>query len=520
VEGIARDVTERKRMEAERARLALAVESAADAIVITDADANIQYVNPAFERMTGYSLEEVRGKTPRILKSGKHGPEFYKDMWDTIIRGEVWTGRITNRRKDGSLYLERCTISSVRDQSGNVLNYVAVKRDITERVALEEKLRQSQKMEAVGRLAGGVAHDFNNLLTAISGYSDLLARKMDPDDPLCGYVREIRKAADRASSLTNQLLAFSRRQVMQPKIINLNTTVADMAQMLRRLIGEHIELKTVFGENLWCVKADPSHMEQVVMNLVVNARDAMPDGGRLIIETANVYLDKEYAQHHQPVQPGRYVMLAISDTGCGMDAETLAHAFEPFYTTKEKGKGTGLGLATVYGIVKQSGGYIWVYSEPGKGTTFRVYLPAVDGEPNVPEEVSYRSPDLAGDETVLLVEDEDAVRSLLKGVLASYGYTVLDASNGSEALDVAAKYQGPIHVVVTDVVMPEMGGRALTEKLVQQRPDVKVVFMSGYTGDAIAHHGVLDEGVEFLQKPFPLEAVAAKIRSVMSGQGG
>jgi len=519
VEGIARDVTERKRMEAERARLVLAIESAADAIVITDADANIQYVNPAFERMTGYSLNEVKGKNPRLLKSGRHGPEFYRDMWDTITRGDVWTGRITNKRKDGSLYLERCTISSVRDQSGKVLNYVAVKRDITERVALEEKLRQSQKMEAVGRLAGGVAHDFNNLLTAISGYSDLLARKMDSDDPAAAYVREIRKAADRASALTNQLLAFSRRQVMAPKVINLNTTVRDMAEMLGRLIGEHIELVTVLGENLWCVKADPSQIEQVVMNLVVNARDAMPEGGKLTIETANVYLDREYAQYHSPVQPGRYVMLAISDNGCGMDAETLSHVFEPFYTTKERGKGTGLGLATVYGIVKQSGGYIWVYSEPGMGTTFRIYLPPADEEGEVPEAVSAPSQNLSGDETVLLVEDEDAVRSLLKNVLASYGYTVLDAANGNEAVRLAEQHEGPIHVLVTDVVMPGMSGRALAETLTQKRPDMKVVYMSGYTDDAIVHHGVLEEGVEFLQKPFALEAVAAKIRGVMASRG-
>lgn len=519
VEGIARDITERKKIEAERDRLIKALEHSADAIVITDADANIQYVNPAFERMTGYSRGEVIGQNPRILKSGKHGPDFYKDMWDTITRGDVWTGRITNRRKDGSLYLERCTISSVRDGSGRIVNYVAVKRDITERVALEERLRQSQKMEAVGQLAGGIAHDFNNILTAISGYSDLLLRNLKDGDPKRTYAEEIKKASARAASLTQQLLAFSRRQVISPKIVNLNHIVKDMARMLERVIGENIDLVTQLSEDLWNVKVDPGQIEQVIMNLSVNAKDAMPGGGKLIIETANVHLDEEYAKTHAPMQPGPYVMLAVTDTGCGMDAETLSHIFEPFFTTKEKGKGTGLGLATVYGIVKQSDGYIWVYSEPGKGTTFKIYFPPVWEE--LPEEdTSERHVgDLTGRETILLVEDEYSVRQLLKNVLETHGYKVLDAGNGEDALAVADEYEGEIHLLITDVVMPGMGGPALSEKLLQTRPSVKVIYMSGYTNDALLHHGDLKEGTAYLQKPFPLNSLVEKAREVLNGSG-
>ncbi|MGC8834947.1 MAG: PAS domain S-box protein, partial [Armatimonadota bacterium] len=519
VEGVARDVTERKKIEAERDRLIMALEHSADAIVITDADANIQYVNPAFERITGYSREEVLGKNPRILKSGKHGPEFYKGMWDTISRGDVWTGRITNRKKDGSLYMERCTISSVRDSSGQIVNYVAVKRDITERVALEERLRQSQKMEAVGQLAGGVAHDFNNILTAISGYSDLLLRNLKDGDPKRTYAAEIKKASERAAALTQQLLAFSRRQVISPKVVNLNNVVKDMARMLERIIGENIDLVTLLSEDLWNVKVDPSQIEQVIMNLSVNAKDAMPNGGKLIIETANVHLDEEYAKIHAPLQPGPYVMLAVTDTGCGMDAETLSHVFEPFFTTKEKGKGTGLGLATVYGIVKQSDGYIWVYSEPGKGTTFKIYFPPVWEELSEEDTSEHPVSDLTGKETILLVEDETSVRQLLKNVLEMHGYKVLDAGNGEDALAAADEYEGDIHLLITDVVMPGMGGPALSEKLLQTRPNMKVIYMSGYTNDALLHRGDLKEGTVYLQKPFPLTSLAEKAREILNGSG-
>ena len=358
--------------------LMTAIEQSADGIVITDAQGTIQYVNPAFTRVSGYSREEALGKNPRILKSGKHDEAYYRKLWETILGGEIWQDEITNRRSDGSLYPEQMTITPVRDQRGEITHFIAIKAEVTERKRLEQQLRQAQKMEAVGRLAGGVAHDFNNLLTIISGYSELLLEHPGTVEPLRGYVNEIRNASGRAASLTRQLLAFSRQQVLAPRVLDLNAVVANIEKMLKRLIGEDIDLVTVLAESLWPVKADPGQLEQVLLNLAVNARDAMPKGGMLTIETANVEMDRTYAQTHFPLSPGPYVLLAFSDTGIGMDAETQARIFEPFFTTKEKGKGTGLGLATVYGIVKQSGGYIWVYSEVGKGTTFKIYLPRSD----------------------------------------------------------------------------------------------------------------------------------------------
>jgi nitrogen-specific signal transduction histidine kinase len=380
----------------------------------------------------------------------------------------------------------------------------------------EQQFRQSQKMEAIGRLAGGIAHDFNNLLTGITGYSELLLNSLKPEDPMRGNLEEIRKAAARAASLTHQLLAFSRQQVLRPVILDLNALLANLHKMLRRLIGEDIELVTLLGPGLGRVKADRGQMEQVIMNLVVNARDAMPEGGRLILETANEELDEAYARTHPPTEPGSYVMLAISDTGCGMGPDTLARIFEPFFTTKEQGKGTGLGLSTVYGIIKQSDGYIWAYSEPGQGTTFKVYLPQVQGEVSVEAETVPAPVELPlGSETVLLVEDEDSVRNLVRTILRKNGYTVLEARHGAEALRVAIQHTGPIHLMLTDVVMPLMSGRQLAERLAPLRPDMKVMYMSGYTDQAIVHHGVLEPGTIFLQKPFTPNSLACKVREVL-----
>ena len=388
-------------------------------------------------------------------------------------------------------------------------------RLIEQERAKEEQLRQSQKMEAVGRLAGGVAHDFNNLLTAITGYSDLTLRRLEENNPLRRNIEEIRKAADRAANLTRQLLAFSRKQVLQPKVLNLNDVVSDMDKMLRRLIGEDIDLLCIPEPGLGCTKADPGQIEQVIMNLVVNSRDAMPRGGKLTIETQNVCLDDVYASEHVSIQPGAYVMLIISDTGCGMDSETQARIFEPFFTTKEQGKGTGLGLSTVYGIVKQSGGYIWVYSEVGRGTTFKIYLPRVDGE--VQHEIAHKllAPLPQGTETVLLVEDESMVRRMARQVLELNGYHMLEASGAQEAIEICGQYDMTIHLLLTDVVMPQMGGKELSDKIRTLRPQIKVLFMSGYTNDAIVHHGVLDRNVAFLQKPFVPSALAHKVREVL-----
>jgi CheY-like chemotaxis protein len=372
-------------------------------------------------------------------------------------------------------------------------------------------------MEAVGRLAGGVAHDFNNMLTIISGYSGLLLEHPDTAEPLRGYVNEIRSASGRAGSLTRQLLAFSRQHVLAPHVLDLNAVVANIEKMLKRLIGEDIELVTILGESLWPVKADAGQLEQVLLNLAVNARDAMPHGGTLSIETANVDMDAASAQTHFPLSPGPYVLLAFSDTGMGMDAETQAHIFEPFFTTKEKGKGTGLGLAMVYGIVKQSGGYIWVSSEVGKGTTFKIYLPR--SEERVDEAVPGRTgvEVQRGSETLLLVEDEEKVRSLVRNVLRKSGYRVFEASRGEEALDLSELYLGQIDLLVTDVVMPQMSGRELALRLVNSRPQIKVLYISGYADNAVWGEGGPDSGGAFLQKPFSPEALAHKVREVLDG---
>jgi PAS domain S-box-containing protein len=379
----------------------------------------------------------------------------------------------------------------------------------------EEQLRQSQKMEAVGRLAGGIAHDFNNLLTAINGYSELTMIQLKAEDPLLHNLEEIKKAGDRAASLTRQLLAFSRKQVLQPKVLDLNSLVAEIEKMLGRLIGEDIDLQTVLHNDLGSIKADPGQIEQVIMNLVVNARDAMPQGGKLTIETQNVYLDEEFAEQHIATNPGPYVMLAVSDTGTGMDEQTQARIFEPFFTTKEMGKGTGLGLSTVYGIVKQSGGNLWVYSELGQGTTFKVYLPRIDEGAAEYKRSAENEDAFRGTETVLLAEDEEMVRKLSARVLEMYGYQVLEAANGGTAFLICERHQGNIDLLLTDVIMPEMSGRELANRLNELRPEMKVLFMSGYTDDAIVHQGVLDEDENFIQKPFTPNALGQKVREVL-----
>jgi nitrogen-specific signal transduction histidine kinase/CheY-like chemotaxis protein len=400
-----------------------------------------------------------------------------------------------------------------------VLGVASLVQDVTERVVLEDRLRQSQKMEAVGRLAGGVAHDFNNLLTVILGYTQLLMDGLPPGSRMAEGTAQIKSAADRAAGITRQLLAFSRKQVRSPRLIDLNNVMLNLDTMLRRLIGEDIEVFTVPATDLGTVKADPGQIEQVLMNLALNARDAMPNGGKLTLETSNIQLDETYAHEHQPVEPGRYVMLAVSDTGVGMSPETLAHIFEPFYTTKEPGKGTGLGLSTVYGVVKASGGYVWVYSELGQGTTFKIYLPRVD-QPAQPLSGENRPSGIQrGTETILLVEDDPQLNQLASSVLAHCGYRVLTAANPEEGLAVCRNHPHEIHLLVTDVVMPKMNGRQLAEEVARIRPSVKLLYVSGYTSNAIVHYGVLDAGLWFLPKPFSLAALVAKVREVLDAPG-
>ena len=446
--------------------------------------------------------------------------------WQSLMKQE---GIVRNYEKqldrsDGSIIWVEENTRAVRDSKGEVLFYEGSFQDITERkraeeemTSIQEQLRQSQKMEAIGRLAGGIAHDFNNVLTVIKGYSQLSLIELKEGDPLRANIEEIQKATERAVGLTRQILAFSRRQVMEMRVLDLNTLLRDLDKMLHRVIGEDIELVTLLTEDLGRVKVDPGQIEQVIMNLAVNARDAMPSGGKLTIETANVELDEAYAHHHVAVKPGHYVMLSVSDTGVGMTPEVRDRVFEPFFTTKERGKGTGLGLSTVYGIVKQSGGNIWVYSEPSHGTTFKIYLPRVDEPLEEIKEKMVRKDLPRGNETILVVEDEEEVRKLSGRILRRQGYRVLEASNGGEALIFCEQQKEPVHLILTDVVMPEISGRQLEERLRKVRQDFKVLYMSGYTDNTIAHHGVLEKGVNYIQKPFTPDALARKVREILDG---
>jgi two-component system cell cycle sensor histidine kinase/response regulator CckA len=472
--------------------------------------------------MFGYDRpEEIVGKPASLVAH----PDEISRMEDIMLRrqrGESVPSRYELRgiRKDGEpIDIEISATRTIYRGEAVSLAYI---RDITERKRaekerekLQEQVRQSQKMEAVGVLAGGVAHDFNNLLSVINGYSELLLKGVARDDPRRSDIEQILQAGQRAASLTSQLLAFSRKQILHPVTLNLDDVVAQMSTMFRRLIGEDIALVCITRPGLGFVHADQGQIQQILMNLVVNARDAMPQGGRLTIETANVDIDEGYVRKHAPMRAGPYIMLAISDNGIGMDSETQARIFEPFFTTKGAGKGTGLGLSTVYGIVKQSNGFLWVYSEPGKGTTFKIYLPRVQGEADKLSEDAKVVPDLRGSETVLVVEDEPSVRALAARILRERGYTVIEASNGKEALRTAQEYAGKIHLVLADVVMPEMSGKVLVSQIEAARPGIRALFISGYTDNAIIHHGILEANVAFLQKPFSANVLASKVREVI-----
>ncbi len=495
--------------------LITAIEQATETVIITDIDDKIIYINPAFEHTTGYNRAEVIGQSPDILSSDKHDEAFFQEMRATMRSGQTWRGRIVNKKKDGTLFTEEATISPIRGQNGDIVSFVEVKRDVTRELQLEEQYHQAQKMEAIGRLAGGVAHDFNNLLTGIMGHAGLALQELPPGDPVRNDIQEIHKNAERAANLTRQLLTFARRQVIAPRVLNLNELILNVDKMLRRLIGEDIELVTLPAPDLGQIKADPGQIEQVLLNLAVNARDAMPDGGKLTIEITEVILDEAYTRRHPEVSPGQYVMLAVSDTGMGMTEEVKAHIFEPFFTTKEVGKGTGLGLATCFGIVRQNNGHIWVYSEPGQGTTFKIYLPRVEETVDSSTKRG-QSPSLPrGTEVILLVEDEEAVRDLAARALRRQGYTVLEAANGEEALRLAEEYSGEIHLLLTDVVMPQMGGKALATRLGGIRSKTKILFTSGYTDKAIVHHSILDSDIAFIQKPFSPTTLVYKVREVL-----
>ncbi len=510
-----RDITELKQAEESNTRLATAVEQAADVIFITDADARILYANPAFEKVTGYSRAEALGQNPRFLKSGKQDAAFYRRMWAVLAAGETWRGHFVNKRKNGTLYEEEAAISPVFDAAGKLINYVAGKHDVTREVQLEAQLRQAQRMEAVGCLAGGVAHDFNNLLMGIMGYAELCRDEIEPGHPIREYLDEITGDAQRSTEIIRQLLAFARKQTIAPRVLDLDVAVAGMLKLLRRLIGEDIKLTWRPGADVPSVRIDPSQVDQLLANLCVNARDAIAGVGEVVLETGHVVIDAEFCASHLEAIPGAYVFLAVSDDGGGMDQETLAQVFEPFFTTKGLGKGTGLGLATVYGIVKQNNGFIDATSEPGKGTTFRIYLPQVEaGAAKTPETPRAEIPRGCG-ETVLLVEDEKSLLFTCGRFLEDLGYKVLSAETPGEALAIAARHPGNLHVLLTDVVMPGMDGRQLSKRIRAVEPGVKVVFMSGYTADVIAQRGVQDDGVQFLSKPFTRDDLARKLRKAL-----
>ena len=475
------------------------------------------YVNEGMARQLGYEREELLGKTPLYFKP-EYDEDSYREILGPIVRGELRSHRFTtvHRHRDGYDFPVEVNLQYVAPE-GEKPRFIAIVRDITERQQLEEQLRQSQKMEAIGVLAGGIAHDFNNLLTAINGYSEIVLKKMPVSDPLHHNVEEIRAAGDRAAALTTQLLAFSRKQVMKPVVHNLNDVITNIEKMLRRIIRENIDLKTVLDPDLGNINADPGQIEQVIMNLVVNARDAMPDGGRLTVETQNIYLDEDYASEHIEVTPGPFARMTVTDTGAGMDERTQSQIFEPFFTTKGVGQGTGLGLSTVFGIIKQSGGDIRVYSEIGHGTIFKIYLPCVD---KAVEKLRWAETgdDLTGTETVLLVEDEEVVRNLVREILATNGYTVLEAANGPEALSRCESYNGPIHLLLTDMIMPGMSGPELRDEVATLRPGIRVLFMSGYTDDSIMRNGTLDLDMSFIEKPFTPDSLSGKIREVLEAK--
>lgn len=514
--GFVRDIRRRREGARARERMFQTIEQASEAVVIIDDQGLIEYVNPAFERSSGYSRKEVIGLESGFQSSGLHDDEFFKGMWETISSGQVWRGRIVNRHKEGVLYTEDVSITPVFDPAGQIINYAMLKRDVTHELNLQHQLNQAQKMETVGRLAGGVAHDFNNMLSVILGYTELAMGKLEQEDEVSNDLVEVQAAAHRSADLTRQLLGFARQQMIQPEVIDLNQAVWNITKMLERLIGEDIELVWKPGRELWPVLIDPTQVDQILANLAVNARDAIEGHGTITVMTGNVEVGPQEARAHPGLEQGQYVRLSFTDTGNGISDAVKTQIFEPFFTTKVEGTGTGLGLSTVYGIVKQNGGFIDVDSEPGDGTTFRIFFPpflhtdaAADKEPDVNEA------SCAGTETILLVEDEDALLKLGQRILERSGYRVLATSSPLEAIRLASDLTNEIDLLLTDLVMPEMNGHELWLKIKDNNADIRVLFTSGYTGDTVLKDELFSEHEAFMQKPYTTSSLPKKVREVL-----
>jgi two-component system cell cycle sensor histidine kinase/response regulator CckA len=497
------------------------IERSPVSVVITDAQGRIEYVNPRFSEATGYSLADVRGENPYTQASDSESDTTRTELRRALRDGREWRGEILSHRPDGQAVRELGSFSPVRDAAGRITHFVGLLEDVTERrrseqalAATQQQLLHSQKMEAVGRLAGGVAHDFNNLLNVIVGYAELLGRTLPRGDTRRARIDQILQAAMRAGTLTRRLLAFSRNQVLQPRVIDPNAAVAETEQMLRRLIGEDVDLVLRLGHGLGSVRVDPGQLEHVLLNLAVNARDAMPTGGVLTLATASAELPGTAAS-----PPGRFVLLSVSDTGVGMDEETRARIFEPFFTTKPTGEGTGLGLATVYGIVQQSGGFIRVESESGRGTTFKIFLPRVDAPPEPAAPPSSSRPRLRGHETILVVEDQDSLREVIREALQLLGYRVLVAPHGEDALELARRHGGPLDLLITDIVMPRMGGGELASRLIAERPGLRVLYMSGHASETVTRHGPFEPRL-LIEKPFSTEVLSLRVREALDDPRG
>lgn len=517
---IVHDVTERKQKELDRERLKAAIEQVGESIVITDRNGTILYGNPVIEKITGYSCGELLGRNPRMFKSGHHDRQFYRDLWETLLSGKSWTGRIVNKRKDETLFTEAATISPVFNNQGEIVNFVAVKRDITEHLLLEAQLQQAQKMESVGRLAGGVAHDFNNMLGVIMGYTQMAIAKCGTESAMYEDLHEVLEAAQRSANITRQLLAFARKQVVSPQVLNLNEAVEGILKMLRRLIGEDVRLIWQPHPSLWTVRIDPNQVNQILANLCVNARDAIPGVGTITIATEKLVVDNRLCLAHRGLVPGEYVKLTVTDSGCGISKEIHEKIFEPFFTTKEVGQGTGLGLATVYGIVKQNDGYIFVESEPGEGACFTICLPRVEGEFAGGETTTTEREIFAGHgETILVVEDEGAILRLTGKILKSAGYRVLTAKTPSQALQLAEQYRAAIGLLLSDIIMPEMNGKDLAEEVRQLIPGLKCLFMSGYADTVLNEKGGVPSDTPFLRKPFSAEELTRKVHAMLIDVG-